>query len=429
MQVSVVIGTYNRQHLLVGTLGALASQEVPGSLAWEIVVVDNNSTDSTAQVVAAFAETTPTPVRYVFEPRQGISHARNRGIREARGAVLAFIDDDVLPANDWVSQVVAAVERWEADGVGGRILPRWEASPPHWLRDNRSLLRRLSIMEFDGSCLLALPLKPVPQVWGANMAFRRDVFHRVGEFDPRRGVVGKTLHRGEESDLIERALDLGLRIAYDAALTVFHRIGPDRTRKAYFRRMAFEDARGEARLKSDPARTRDSGSAPLVLPRRRRGLLQVGGPRSVPTERDLRSGTSLEGVAGKTVGLLVSGPKPAASAGPYCRRLRRDRVTSSSRTLRSSSAGSRSASTRDWPSAPGWAAPLCIREPFPLAVLVLGNLDDRTESGAHGLTPWAPELVPADVSRRGGVPPDAEGGAADAFHVSETNRLFQEASV
>ena len=264
MELSVVIGTYNRAHLLAGTLGALAAQQVPPSLDWEIVVVDNNSTDATAQVVAAFSPKTAIPVRYVSEPRQGISHARNRGIREAQGSILAFTDDDVLPAPDWVSEVAAGMERWDAHGVGGRILPQWEGERPGWLTENRRPLRLLALMESAESGWLAMPLKPHPQVWGANMAFRREVFDRVGEFDPRRGVVGKRLFRGEESDLIERALDLGLKIAYDPTLTVFHRIGPDRMRKAYFRRLEFESARGEARLKS-VGRRRSFPAAPLRL--------------------------------------------------------------------------------------------------------------------------------------------------------------------
>jgi glycosyltransferase involved in cell wall biosynthesis len=248
MQVSVVIGTYNRAHLLKGTLEALASQEVPDSLKWEIVVVDNNSRDTTAQVVTAFSKTTATPVRYVFEPRQGLSHARNRGVKEARGSIIAFTDDDVLPAPDWITQVAAAIDRWNAHGVGGRILPRWETLPPRWLTDNRHLLNRIAVMDFEASRLLELPLEARPQVWGANMAFRREVFQRIGEFDPRRGIVGKKLARGEDTDLIDRALERGLKIAYDPALTVFHRIGSDRMRKAYFRKLTFDNAQVGARM-------------------------------------------------------------------------------------------------------------------------------------------------------------------------------------
>ncbi len=247
IRVSVIIATYNRARLLEETLAMVASQDVPRSVPWEIVVVDNNSADSTAEVVAAFSETAPVLVRYVFEPRQGLSHARNRGVEEAYGSILAFSDDDVFPAPDWVAQVAAAMDRWNAHGVGGQILPRWESPPPAWLTGNWRLLRRLAIMDFEGSGPLALPLKRQPQVWGANMAFRRELFERVGGFDSRRGVSGPRLFRGEESDLIDRALMAGLRIAYDGALKVYHRIGPDRMQRDYFRRLMFDSGEGDAR--------------------------------------------------------------------------------------------------------------------------------------------------------------------------------------
>jgi glucosyl-dolichyl phosphate glucuronosyltransferase len=249
IQVSVVIGTYNRAHLLQGTLEALASQRVPSSLKWEIVVVDNNSRDTTAQVVTAFSKTTTNPVRYVFEPQPGVSRARNRGIREARGSIIAFTDDDVLPAPDWIAQLVAAIDRWNVHGVGGRILPQWETSPPSWLTGNRYLCNRLAIMEFESSRLLALPVEAQPQVWGANMAFRRELLQSVGGFDPQLGGLGKKLFRGEETDLIKRALGLGLKIAYDAGLTVFHRIGSDRMRKTYFCKLEFDSGQGDARVR------------------------------------------------------------------------------------------------------------------------------------------------------------------------------------
>jgi glucosyl-dolichyl phosphate glucuronosyltransferase len=257
MQLSVVVATWNRAHLLGDTLRALGAQEVPTGLPWEIVVVDNNSTDATAQVVDEFAAALDAvPIRRVLEPEQGLSRARNRGVGEARGAILAFCDDDVLPAKDWVARIPAALGRWNADGVGGRILPRFEgATPPAWLTGSRRLMRQLALMDWEDSGPLALPLAPNPQVWGANMAFRREVFDRAGGFDPRRGVSGRRLFRGEEADLIERALRLGMRIAYDASLTVHHRIGPDRMRKAYFRRLAFDDGMGEARAMASATRS------------------------------------------------------------------------------------------------------------------------------------------------------------------------------
>jgi glycosyltransferase involved in cell wall biosynthesis len=242
IEVSVVIATYNRAELLGGTLRALASQQSPESLGWEILVVDNNSRDATAQVVAEFSKTTAIPVRSVFEPLQGLSRARNRGIQAARGAIIAFTDDDVIPAPDWIVQVAAAMDRWNAHGVGGRILPRWETPPPEWLTQNRQLLNYIAVMDVETSRLLALPLAARPQVWGANMAFRRELFERVGGFDPQRGIIGTTLFRGEEVDLITRALAQGLRIAYDPRVTVHHRIGSSRMRKAYFRKFMFDNA-------------------------------------------------------------------------------------------------------------------------------------------------------------------------------------------
>ncbi len=257
LQASVVIATWNRAHLLQGTLDALAAQKVDDSLEWEIVVVDNDSSDATEQVVAAFAKTTATPVRYVLERRPGASNARNRGLREARGAIIAFTDDDVLPAPDWLAALVAAIGRWNADGVGGRILPRWEAPPPRWLTRNEVLLSRLAIMDDERSGFLALTSKR-PQVWGPNMAFRREFFEKVGNFDPNRGVVREKLFRDEESDLIHRGLERNLKIAYDPAPTVFHRIGPDRMRRAYFRKLFFDS--GQCRALVTPV-----GDAPSFL--------------------------------------------------------------------------------------------------------------------------------------------------------------------
>jgi len=324
MQLSVVIATWNRVPLLADTLRALAAQEVPPGLAWEIVVVDNNSTDATAQVVDEFAAGAPVPLRRVFEPEQGLSRARNRGIREAQGTILAFCDDDVLPAGDWVARIPAALERWSADGIGGRILPRFEgpSPPPAWLTGNRRLLRQLALMDWEESGPLALPLAPNPQVWGANMAFRREVFDRVGEFDPRRGVFGRRLFRGEEADLIARALSLGMRIAYDASLTVHHRIGPDRMRKAYFRRLAFDDGVGEARAAASA--TAEVGEAPAPRAARRvrprAAVAQRGGAGRglVDREADVRL---------RRVSLKESTPPAPGARGSRRRRARRSGST------------------------------------------------------------------------------------------------------
>jgi len=310
VRVSVVIATYNRARLLEGALEALASQVVPEALEWEIVVVDNNSSDATARVITAFASKTTTPVRHAFEPRQGLANARNRGIREARGAIVAFTDDDVLPAPDWVAQMAASFERWSADGVGGRILPRWEAAPPRWLSGNRGLLDRLAIMDYEGSGLLALPLGPQPQVWGANMAFRRELFDRVGDFDTRLGIVGTKLFRDEETDLINRALRLGLKIAYDSTITVFHRIGTDRMQKAYFRKLMFDAGQGRARATPVDGRLSFLG-APLALYRFPLSVLKWAALRVLRRPEAFDQELGCFSLAGQLSGYWESGSRTA----------------------------------------------------------------------------------------------------------------------
>ena len=133
--------------------------------------------------------------------------------------------------------------------------PRWEAAPPRWLAENESLLARLAIMDFEPSGLLALPLGPSHRSGARTWPFAARPWREVGEFDPRLGVVGKKLYRAKRADLIQRALELGLKIAYDPALTVFHRIGPDRVAegvfsKAVLRRRPGPGARDAARRRA-----------------------------------------------------------------------------------------------------------------------------------------------------------------------------------
>jgi GT2 family glycosyltransferase len=136
------------------------------------------------------------------------------------------------------------------------VLPLWEVSPPDWIARNRELLGYLAILDSDESRLLAPQEGHLPALWGANMAFRREVFEKVGVFDARLGVKGKKLFRGEESELITRALNGGMRIAFDATLTVYHQIGRDRMRRGYFRKLVFDKAECEVAFRpSNTGRT------------------------------------------------------------------------------------------------------------------------------------------------------------------------------
>lgn len=262
MDISVVVCTYNRAGLLPRTLEGLNAQEVPRDLRWELVVVDNNSTDGTREVIERFIPHAPMPMSHVFEPEQGLSAARNAGIAHARGEIIAFTDDDVRPAPDWIAMVGRVQRESNADLVGGRILPDWSEPVPRWLREEPELAVRLAIMEHD-KAERVVSLSQPGQIWGANLAARRDLFERIGMFDARRGMKGAKLYRGEDSDLVRGAIRAGCAAVYDPRLVVWHWIEPERMRRSYFLRHAFETAEGEALAYPRPGRRALFG-APLI---------------------------------------------------------------------------------------------------------------------------------------------------------------------
>jgi len=244
---SVVIATYNRAHLLVETLRALDAQQVPPTLQWEVIVIDNNSSDRTKETVRRFGETSHVAVRYEFEPRQGQSFARNAGIEAAKGAVILFTDDDILPNRTWVSGMLSALTIDHLHGVGGRVLPQWEAALPGWLSARPDLLSWLALVEEDTACLLEYPLSPTRRIVGASMAFRREVFEEFGLFQTSLGHRGRRFYGQEEVEFIHRLLQKERRIGYDPSVVVHHRIGASRLRKSFFVRRYFDHACGQAR--------------------------------------------------------------------------------------------------------------------------------------------------------------------------------------
>jgi glycosyltransferase involved in cell wall biosynthesis len=230
------------------TLRAVAAQVVPQTLRWEVVVVDNNSSDTTRETVLGFSETTSVSVRYKFEPKQGQSVARNSGIAVAGGDVILFTDDDILPKSDWVAKTLATMATAALDAVGGRVLPRWEDEPPPWLLARRDLLRWLALTEEETAGLLAYPMVASRRLVGANMAFRRRLFEEYGVFNSALGHRGTRLYGGEEVEFINRLLLANKTIGYDPSIVVYHRIDATRLRKSFFLRRFFDHAVGEAKL-------------------------------------------------------------------------------------------------------------------------------------------------------------------------------------
>lgn len=241
MDASIVVCTYNRAESLRDTLRALQALQADPGRSWEVIVVDNNSKDHTKAVVEEVQRGWPL-LRYAFEGAQGLSHARNHGIGCARGAVILFTDDDVLPEPDWLETTLAGLARYGADACGGFIAPVWETPPPPWLTERFYGFLAVRTDRTDDHPVTA----DTPPPFGANMAFRREVFDRVGLFDTSRGRKGAVLASGEDGEMFERILAAGMKVMFLGGSRVHHKVEAFRTTKRYFRRWRFQTSRNIA---------------------------------------------------------------------------------------------------------------------------------------------------------------------------------------
>jgi glucosyl-dolichyl phosphate glucuronosyltransferase len=231
MRYSVVIATHNRANDLGQTLDSLARLRPVDE--WEVLVVDNNSTDGTREVVTTRARTFPAPLRYLFEAEPGRSPALNTGIRAARGRIVATTDDDVRVPSDWLDQAGAALDGLGCDYVGGRVLPIWNGPRPAWLPERSGKhWAVIALLDYGSEPLEFGARMPL----GVNMAFRRSVFDRAGLWDPRIGRRTGTLLGQEVREWCVRARAAGLRGCYAPAMIVEHVIPAARLTKKYFRR-------------------------------------------------------------------------------------------------------------------------------------------------------------------------------------------------
>jgi glycosyltransferase involved in cell wall biosynthesis len=246
--VSVVVATRDRAGLLAQTLDALAGQRWPRD-QFEIVVADNGSTDGTRAVIEAFAARQAAPVtRYLHVAEPGKSLAVNAALQHARGDLLAWTDDDVLPETTWIEHLAAAFEDPGVDFVAGRILPRWEIPPPPWM--SRSLHGVLAIPDNGVRRLTIDAEHPQLVPIGANMAVRSAVIRRLGGLRADLGKLAGTLRTGEDHEFFLRMLRAGCRGLYEPGALVRHWVARDRLKPSYFRRWLYQNGRDVARLES-----------------------------------------------------------------------------------------------------------------------------------------------------------------------------------
>jgi glycosyltransferase involved in cell wall biosynthesis len=234
MKFSIIIPTYNRADELRETIRSIAKLEVAGD--WELLVVDNRSTDHTAAVVEQEAASFPASLRYIYEAEQGRYAAINTGIREAKGDIIATTDDDARVEADWLSRAAAGLEALGCDYVGGKVFPIWRGARPDWIPDRPSRHWAVLALQNHGERPLEFGVSGIPWPLGINTATRREAFARTDLFDNRLGRKAGTLRNQAQREWHLRARAAGLRGFYVPDMIVHHVVEAERLQKRYFRR-------------------------------------------------------------------------------------------------------------------------------------------------------------------------------------------------
>lgn len=211
--ISVVVCTFNRSHLLCKCLESLANQNIAGKL-YEIIIVDNCSSDDTGAVVKRFTSQYEH-FHYVFEEQAGLSHARNRGWREAHGQYVAYIDDDAIAYPNWISGIIDFAKRKpDVDLFGGPYDAYYLVSKPAWFPPEYGVF---NLGEQERYIILGSEW-----ISGSNMVIKKDLFYLYGGFDVRLGMIGSNVAYGEEVNFFISMHDKGIHIYYAPSIRVSH---------------------------------------------------------------------------------------------------------------------------------------------------------------------------------------------------------------
>lgn len=243
---TVALCTHNHEVRLRRTLKALA-ELVPPASPWELLIVDNASTDGTAQLVTAPEWRTPgMTIRTVRENKLGLSNARNRAIEETTSEYIIFIDDDETPDPNWLNAYERVILQTRPDALGGRIEVTFEdGNRPVWLQDE--LLGFLGRLDY-GDAAFRLTRLDTP-IFGGNFAFRREIFRRIGTFDTALGRRGAANTGGEDTEIYRRLIASACTVWWVPDAVIRHRIQVNKLRRSYFLDLHFSQGRTEGMRK------------------------------------------------------------------------------------------------------------------------------------------------------------------------------------
>jgi glycosyltransferase involved in cell wall biosynthesis len=224
--VSIIIPTYNRAKFIGITLESFALQNYPRE-CFEIIVMNNNSTDHTADVVREMAEIYPH-IKYYEEPRQGVHFARNAAIKHASGEVLYYTDDDMIAEADLLTKLIQTFDEDPKIAViSGRVLPKWETPPPEWIL--KYCLNAYLSLNLDETPLLIS--REMIGIYSCHEAILKTALIAAGGFNPE-NTKGEWIGDGE-TGLSIKLLALGYKQAYNGKSVIHHMIPKSRMTQAY----------------------------------------------------------------------------------------------------------------------------------------------------------------------------------------------------
>lgn len=235
MELSLVISTYNNVASLIRTLQSVAEQTTDTAL-WECIVVNNASTDDTKIRVENFiGEHQNINIRLVDEPTQGLSYARNKGIAESQGRIIAFIDDDETINKEFISAYIDLFNNHDAFAAAGVVKACYDKERPKWMSHYTEKMIANPIYLGDKIVTINRTITPA----GGNMAFSREVFTLYGGFDTELGRKGTELLGSEENELFDRLRNLGERVFYTPNAIVYHHIAERKLTEEYFDKLSY----------------------------------------------------------------------------------------------------------------------------------------------------------------------------------------------
>jgi succinoglycan biosynthesis protein ExoM len=232
-QITVAVCCYNAGHYLPDLIEKLTSQDCP--IPFEVLIIDNNSTDNTQEQVSKFAANSTIPIRYVQEFEQGIVFARNRAVEESLSSrYLAFIDADEIPKKGWLQSAVKTLSDETIDCVGGKVsinLPY----RPSWLSDD--LLPFYAELNYSNQKFRIIDSST--PIWTANIAYNTRIFQQGLRFDTRYNRKGKGIGGGEDSIMFRYFLQNHFNLVYEPEMEILHLIPDEKIKRRYFLKLHY----------------------------------------------------------------------------------------------------------------------------------------------------------------------------------------------